>query len=381
MVVPSALQDLPESITLESSANSSTTSRSGDHHSPSSKSSSSKGTPSDEEGARTGLGSPSTTNIEESAPMVEEWENKTIGGKLDNIRKAPQSLHASFRFKATLHHEVTDGAATIKGFKKLGEMRAHEDSDAENDMLLIRRQMSSGTQPVHLVVARSSNVLVAPTHDGTEIESASTSASASSPRIVYPKVALFECEQGARGQAVGSLKVVNELKEELDKALAEKASGIQATKDEAGLVEERDKKVEFKRDNALNELSSLRQWVAATNQNLVCIEEALKKTKSLAFFKGEEIDEQGKSLTSLAYTTMQLKWELNEDGVPTWPPFILEEREDLEGLPTFDAWVARVPKAEVEPFSTPSTSQPFAASANSPPAHADASISVNLMDD
>ncbi|GKV11835.1 hypothetical protein SLEP1_g23054 [Rubroshorea leprosula] len=429
MVVPSALQDLLESITLESSASSSTIGRSGDRHSPSFKSSSSKVTPSDGEGARTGLGSPSATNIEESAPVVEEWENKTIGGKLDNIRKAPQSLPVGFRFRAALLHEVTDGAATIKGFKKLGEMNqllayvkkeglvdleslvtlkqlgvfgfvdiANLYSEArpiENKVLarcqdpMLSRKLKPclwiPKSPIQPTVACSSNVLASLARNDTETGSASTSAFASSPRIAY-----LEDRQHAKGYIqqndghVAMLKLMDareltesykwlttekaSLEDELEKALAEKESGVQATKDEAGLAKECAKRAEFKRDNALNELSSLRQRVAMGNQNLVHIEKALNKTKrvlrhrldfligELAFFEVEEIDEQGKSLASLADTTVRLKWELNEDGVPIWPPSILEESEDLEGLPSFDAWVAEVPKIEAEPSSTPPTS-------------------------
>ncbi|GLU05126.1 hypothetical protein SLE2022_222430 [Rubroshorea leprosula] len=48
----------------------------------------------------------------------------------------------------------------------------------------------------------------------------------------------------------------------------------------------------------------------------------------LAFFEGEEIDEEGKSLALPANTRVRLKWELNEEGLPVWPPSVIEEGED-----------------------------------------------------
>ncbi|GKV15608.1 hypothetical protein SLEP1_g26384 [Rubroshorea leprosula] len=72
----------------------------------------------------------------------------------------------------------------------------------------------------------------------------------------------------------------------------------------------------------------------------------------LAFFEGQEVDEQGK-----------------------------KEREDLEGLPSFDAWVAGAPEAEVEPSSTPPMSQAVTTPAHPSPARADASIPMDLTDD
>ncbi|GLT25137.1 hypothetical protein SLA2020_002880 [Shorea laevis] len=122
MVVPSKLQDLLETITPESSASSSAHGNSGYHHSSPSKSSSSERTSSDGEGMGEGASNPPTKNVEASVLVLVEWEGKTISGRLSNLRKAPQTLPARFRFKATLHHEVADGAASIKGYKKLEEI-------------------------------------------------------------------------------------------------------------------------------------------------------------------------------------------------------------------------------------------------------------------
>ncbi|GKV25974.1 hypothetical protein SLEP1_g35344 [Rubroshorea leprosula] len=185
----------------------------------------------------------------------------------------------------------------------------------------------------------------------------------------------------------------NELKEELERARAEKESGIQAAKDEAARVEERAKKAKDERDNAHNELNSLRRQVGEADKNLSAAQGALDELRTshghsvgiahaqgaewlvgsaifqdavavasanvttkiyneirekvlyhrpdfpiceLAFFDGEDIDEQGKSLAPLADTTVRLRWDLNKEGVPIWPPSILEEGEDPLGMPSFD---------------------------------------------
>ncbi|GKU88639.1 hypothetical protein SLEP1_g2876 [Rubroshorea leprosula] len=248
----------------------------------------------------------------------------------------------------------------------------------------------------------------------------------------------------------------NELREELDRARAEKESGIQAAKEETVRVEERAKKAEADRDRALHELASLRNQVAEAARNLSAAEEALNELKvthgcsiamaraqgaewlvgsaafqdavavasanvtteiyneirgkvlhdrpdfpicELVFFDEEELDEQGKSLAPLADATVRLRWDLNEEGVPVWPPSVLEDGEDLAGLPSFDAWVEGAPVAEQEPSSTPPNSQPAVLPASSPvsapatepvarspparspAAAADASMPVDLTDD
>ncbi|GKV49229.1 hypothetical protein SLEP1_g55992 [Rubroshorea leprosula] len=121
--------------------------------------------------------------------------------------------------------------------------------------------------------------------------------------------------------------------------------------------------------------------------------------RELVFFDEEELDEQGKSLAPLADTTVRLRWDLNEEGVPVWPPSVLEDGEDPTGLASFDAWVEGAPVAEQEPSSTPPNSQPVVVSSSSPvnapasepvsrssPARSsaaatDASMPVDLTDD
>ncbi|GKV48903.1 hypothetical protein SLEP1_g55690 [Rubroshorea leprosula] len=98
MIVPPELQDVPETIALGSSTNSS---------------------------ADGGALSPPTANTELEVVVLEKWENKVIRGRLDNLRKAPKTLPASFRSRAALHHEVADSSATVKGYKKLEEMVRH----------------------------------------------------------------------------------------------------------------------------------------------------------------------------------------------------------------------------------------------------------------
>ncbi|GKV53246.1 hypothetical protein SLEP1_g59781 [Rubroshorea leprosula] len=205
---------------------------------------------------------------------------------------------------------------------------------------------------------------------------------------------------------------INELKEELERARAERESGIQVARDEAARVDERARKAEADRDLVQHELSSLRHQdavaVASANVTTEIYNEIRGKVlrhrpnfpiSELAFFDGEDLDEQGKSLTPLADATVRLRWDLNEEGVPVWPPSVLEDGEDPAGLPSFDAWVEGAPVAEQEPSSTPPNSQPAVLSASSPvsappiepaarspparspAAAADASMPVDLTDD
>ncbi|GKU89657.1 hypothetical protein SLEP1_g3770 [Rubroshorea leprosula] len=216
----------------------------------------------------------------------------------------------------------------------------------------------------------------------------------------------------------------NEIREELERARAKKKSGIQAAKDEATRVEERAKKAKDEKERALNELSSLKNQIVEADKNFNAAEEALNELKTshgrfiyneirgkvlhhhpdfpireLAFFDGEDIDEQGKSLAPLADTMVRLRWDLNEEGVPIWPSSVLEEGEDPMSLPSFDSWVEGALVTGQEPSSTPPNSQPAAVPARLPviapapkpticlpptcssPPTADASMPVNLTDD
>ncbi|GKV51634.1 hypothetical protein SLEP1_g58270 [Rubroshorea leprosula] len=249
---------------------------------------------------------------------------------------------------------------------------------------------------------------------------------------------------------------VDELKEELQRAQVEKESGIQAAKEETDRAEDRAKKAESKREKTLHELSALRERVSQADQHVAQAEASLESTKrlyqhdicfaraqgaewlvgaemfqdavavasantttdifnevrgkvlqvqadfpigELAFFEGEEINAEGKSLAPPADTRVRLRWELNEEGLPVWPPSVIEEGEDTEGLPSFDAWVANPHDVHVEPSRTPPSARSHPAPASSPalspalpppdrssstrPATApnDASIPVDLTDD
>ncbi|GKU88891.1 hypothetical protein SLEP1_g3103 [Rubroshorea leprosula] len=121
--------------------------------------------------------------------------------------------------------------------------------------------------------------------------------------------------------------------------------------------------------------------------------------EGFSYIRAECQPAMGKSLAPLADTTVRLRWDLNEEGVPVWPPSVLEDREDPARLSSFDAWVEGAPVAEQEPSSTPPNSQPAAVpssspvnapasepAARSPPARspaaaADASMPVDLTDD
>ncbi|GKU93146.1 hypothetical protein SLEP1_g6770 [Rubroshorea leprosula] len=116
MIVPPELQDVSETPTAEGSASSGAHEDSGANPSPSSEGSSSEDT-----------ASASSTSLESmevavNVPPVAGWENKTIGGRLSNLRKAPNTLTAGFRFRANLHHEVADCPTSIKGYKRLEEV-------------------------------------------------------------------------------------------------------------------------------------------------------------------------------------------------------------------------------------------------------------------
>ncbi|GKU96731.1 hypothetical protein SLEP1_g9933 [Rubroshorea leprosula] len=124
MIVPPELQDLSKTLTPESSARSSTHEGSGANHSSSSEGSSSEKTLSVGEDVGEGVSSPSPESVEVTVdvPMVVGWENKFISGRLSNLRKAPHTLGAEFRFRANFHHEVVDCATSIKGYKRLEEI-------------------------------------------------------------------------------------------------------------------------------------------------------------------------------------------------------------------------------------------------------------------
>ncbi|GKU91006.1 hypothetical protein SLEP1_g4937 [Rubroshorea leprosula] len=316
--------------------------------------------------------------------------------------------------------------------------RVREDSDAdvEDNVPLIRRRTSTGTQPASADAARLASVHQAPAREAAE--AAPTSSSVVGPRPAACKGArsaawrtcYADKADGCVQLYCRTLRV--RLKEELQRAQAEKESGIQAAKEETGRAEDWAKRAEAERERTLHELGTLRDRVSQADQHVVWGEASLESTKRLhqrdvyfsraqgaewlvgaemfqdavavasantttdIFNEGEEIDSEGKSLASPADTRVRLKWELNEEGLPVWPPAIVEEGEDTEGLPSFDAWVAGPQDVSTETSSTPPAQPqppPAAAtvSASSPPDRPsparstsepnNASVPVDLTDD
>ncbi|GKV12076.1 hypothetical protein SLEP1_g23276 [Rubroshorea leprosula] len=122
MIVPPELQDSLRIATPESSTSSSAGSGSEDHRPSTSSDSRTEETPSETEGAEEAGCSVPTMSTAAKVVLFEGWESKVLSVRLDNLRKAPKTLPAGFKFKAALYHEVADGAATVKGYKKLEEM-------------------------------------------------------------------------------------------------------------------------------------------------------------------------------------------------------------------------------------------------------------------
>ncbi|GKV25934.1 hypothetical protein SLEP1_g35306 [Rubroshorea leprosula] len=195
---------------------------------------------------------------------------------------------------------------------------------------------------------------------------------------------------------------INELKEELERARAEKESGIQAAKDEAARVEERAKRAEDERDRAQTELGSLRFQVAEADKNLSATEEALNELKAsharsvgiaraqgVEWLVGSSTFQDAVAVAS-ANMTMEIYNEIRGKVLHHRPDFPIrelvffdEEELDEQGracLATVRAGGRResnrtalircmgrgAPIAEQEPSSTPSNSQPAVVSASSP---------------
>ncbi|GKV02295.1 hypothetical protein SLEP1_g14749 [Rubroshorea leprosula] len=244
-------------------------------------------------------------------------------------------------------------------------------------------------------------------------------------------VALYESEQEARTQnselgskckqlAAEKASLVDYVNHLQGSEMANRAAAAEsrAAKDKAARVEESAKKAKADRDRAQHELSSLRRQVAEADRNLAAAGEALNELKasharsvSVARAQGAEwfvgsaafqdavVVVASANVTTEIYNEIRGKWDLKEEGVPVWPPQVLEDGEDPTGLPSFDAWVEGAPVAEQEPSTTLPNSQPtvvpvsspvsapvFVAAARSPPARspataADASMPVDLTDD
>ncbi|GKV17006.1 hypothetical protein SLEP1_g27566 [Rubroshorea leprosula] len=541
MIVSSELQDLSETSTLESSASSSAHEGFGGHHSLPSKGSSLERTAS----AREGVGEGHKQSFVgkcgrgcECAPVA-GWENKTISGRLSNLRKAPQTLGAGFRFRANLHHEVADSATSIKGYKRLEDIvrqyhvprtilirigtrnkractvsqtrwipvyvdhfnaslrfplpglifdilaeleilaravvfrslflcrlsptrtRWHYISGREkmmifnyvrnkvsrwkrqfvfvkdtrteriraeglvdlealvtpevltmhgfmdvailfsegemSSMLERQRERAQRSQTRVLGLARigrralTSDCLCAREDSNVEddmplIRCRLNFGTQSGAALSY-SVALFENEQAARGQNC-------ELNDTCKRLTSDKAS-LEDEVNHLQSLEMADKaaSAESWADELANKVNQLKEElkkdvvaVASMNTTTEIFNDVCQKVLKyqsdfpigkLAFVEGEEFDEEGKSLASPTDTIVRLRWELNEDGLPIWPPSILEEGEDFENLPRFDSWVGDAPEEEAEPSRTPPTPQPITTATVPSPARADASVPID----
>ncbi|GKV23667.1 hypothetical protein SLEP1_g33371 [Rubroshorea leprosula] len=90
----------------------------------------------------------------------------------------------------------------------------------------------------------------------------------------------------------------------------------------------------------------------------------------LAFMDGEEINEQGKSLTPPFETTSNVRWTLDDDGALLFPPNVLKEGDEHDTSQNFTNWVARMPPLEAKTSSSswlPPPSTPTNASIESMP--------------
>ncbi|GKV06893.1 hypothetical protein SLEP1_g18712 [Rubroshorea leprosula] len=298
---------------------------------------------------------------------------------------------------------------------------AEQGGEMSNILERQHQRTSLGSKPVSAAAAtRLSNVPPAPTRDVANPQP--SSAFVSGPRIAYPKGFSYvrtDCQATMNSEMANQAASmesranelackVNELRDELKKAQAKRERGIQVAKEEANHAEDRAKRAKSDRDKALYELNSLKDRVAEANQNVAPAEASLEQAKKchqhvicFARAQGAEwlvgadmfqdaVAVASTNTTTDIYNEIRGK-ELNEEGVLVWPPSIVEEGEDIEGLLSFDAWVAEPLEVQAEPSSTPPTSQPTIAPALPSPALScparptttptDASIPVNLTDD
>ncbi|GKV01526.1 hypothetical protein SLEP1_g14075 [Rubroshorea leprosula] len=305
--------------------------------------------------------------------------------------------------------------------------RVREESDAEDDVPLTRRKLDAGRQPG---VVRSPEV---PTVQArSTAEALPPPAASGGPRIAYPEGFSYtkpDCQlamvQGMQnfvplvdrhrakgyiqqhGTHAAMLKMMDALSYSVALFENEQAARIQnreladsckrLSSNKASLE---DKVNRLQSSEMANRAASAESWadelakkdavaVASMNTTTEIYNDVRGKVlkhrpdfpiNELMFFEGEEFDAKGKSLTAPSDTTVRLRWELNEEGLPTWPPSVLEEGEEFENLPRFDTWAGDAPVEEAEPSSTPLAPQPVPA-VISIPAHVDASAPVDLTDD
>ncbi|GKV06921.1 hypothetical protein SLEP1_g18738 [Rubroshorea leprosula] len=325
------------------------------------------------------------TNLFSEGEMSSMLERQRERAQRLRARGAGSSTHRQTRFderslaapRSSSQRERSSNSASLPHAERRVEVvsvetqrRTREDSGAEDDMPLIRRRLNSGSQSSAI---RSPDAARRQNRELTNSCKQLTSDKASLEDEVNRLQSSEMANRGAsaKSRADELANKVNQLKEELEKVQAEKESGFQVPMDEVVRAVDRAKKAEVERDNALNNLSTLKrrrcigiaraqgaEWLVGADMFKDAVAMASMNTTieiyndvrgkvlkhrldfpigELAFFEGEEFGEEGKSLASPTDTTVRLKWELNEDGVPIWPSSVLEKGEDFENLPRFDS--------------------------------------------
>ncbi|GKV13302.1 hypothetical protein SLEP1_g24331 [Rubroshorea leprosula] len=420
MIVPPALQDVPETIALESSISSSVDGDSDNHCSSTSRDLSTEGTPSDMRDVEGRALSPPTTNMEAdmvvfeewenklrlsplatkmeaNVVVIKEWENKVISGRLDNLRKAPKTLPTGFRFKAALHHEVADGSTTVKRYKKLEEMLifVHDTRTERMNNELAARLSEWRTPNIGRLILMSVHLR----HLATHPKESEAQAQCPDPKpsrefklnlqILKGSCCTSETDgstleyslsasKGRVGKTASSTRAANNWP----------LRNIQAAKEEASRAEDWAKRAKSDRDKVLSELNSLKDKVVEANQNVVRAEASLEQAKkhhqhTICFARaqgakwlvganmfqdamGEEMDEQGKSLAPPTDATVRLRWELNKERMLAEPSSTpLSSQPAI--APTFPspAWSTQGRSSLARPTIAPT----------------DASIPIDLTDD
>ncbi|GKV12350.1 hypothetical protein SLEP1_g23505 [Rubroshorea leprosula] len=221
----------------------------------------------------------------------------------------------------------------------LGRSSSHRSSSsAPRHHAEQRRRTSMGSQPAPTAAVQPANV--PPTPACEVAEPALASSSVSGPRIAYSKGFSYIKTDCQAAMVQGMQNFVPPADRQHAKGHVQQHGGHTA------LLKLMDA---FSYIVALFECEQRARdavVVASANTTIDIFNEIREKVlryradfpiDELAFFEGEEMDEQGKSLAPPTDTRVKLKWELNEEGLPVWPPSVVEEGEDTEGLPSFDA--------------------------------------------
>ncbi|GKV17210.1 hypothetical protein SLEP1_g27744 [Rubroshorea leprosula] len=319
------------------------------------------------------------------------------------------------------------------------QRRTREDSNAEDDMSLIRQRTSTKPQPIQPSASGSSNVPPLPLRDSggmhnfippLDRQRAKSYVQQNGGRTAMLKlmdafsyaVALFKYDKGARGQTcklaenykqltfekvslddevnhLQSLEMANraasakskadelanknnELKEELEEAQAEKESGILATKEKALHAEERARKAEAEKGSIMNKLRDFRARVAEINQNVASRAQGAKWLLSSKTFQDAVaiVERRLTNMGKVGYLPLIQLFASNGSWTKKgWQCGHPLSRKRGDSLPSFDAWVVEMAIVEAEPSSTPPLSQAIPSLAW--PAALTSLPSMHLIDD